>query len=390
MKELLLTFNIGSATLKVAAFAIGPPAPPLFRLHIELATGLVHGRGRVPPELQAFEPHPDLTDVVALVASHAAVPGERVAVAAHRVVHGGHHAGPTWITEELLQELEDLEILCPLHQPPALEIICHLRELWPELPQIAVFDTAFHRHQPAVANTYALPAALRAQGLSAYGFHGISCQHVLRELQQNHPALAGGRVLIAHLGQGASMTAVQQGRSVATSMGFSTLDGLPMGSRCGHLDPGVLLYLLENGWTRSRLTDLLYHQSGLLGLSGQSANMHELLQSRSEGAQFAVEYFCYHAARHAASLACAMGGLDTLVFTGGVGEHQPQIRDRICRHLGWLGVELDASANLVGHNVLSAPESRCRILVVAADEEGEISRQCEGMVAQVPQHLPAA
>lgn len=386
--ELLLTFNMGSTTLKVAAFGRAAPATPVFRLTVEIASGRSWGSGEVPPLLQAFEPHQDVSDIVALVVSHAAGPGQVVAVLAHRVVHGGRFTGPEWITDELLQELEDLEALCPLHQPPALEIVWHLRALWPEIPQIAVFDTAFHRHQPALASTYALPASLRAQGVMAHGFHGISCQHVMRELRARQPALAGGRVLIAHLGQGASMTAVLQGKSVATSMGFSTLDGLPMGTRSGQLDPGILLYLLDLGWNKSRLTDLLYHQSGLLGLSGISADMRELLESRSEAARFAVDYFCYRAARMVSSLACAMEGLDTIVFTGGVGEHQPLVREKICQRLAWLGVELDPAANLAGQGAISRPASCCRIRVLPCDEESEISHQCAGLLVHEPQAGP--
>lgn len=383
--ELLLTFNMGSTTLRVAAFALKAPAVPLFRLAVEVASGQVQGSGNVPPLLQAFEPHLDLTDIVALVASHAAGAGQVVAMVAHRVVHGGRFTGPQWLTDEVLQELEDLEPLCPLHQPPALEIAWHLRALWPELPQAAVFDTSFHLQQPALATTYALPGPLRAQGVVAHGFHGISCQHVMRQLQAHQPFLAGGRVLVAHLGHSASMTAVHQGRSVATSMGFSTLDGLPMGTRPGHLDPGIVLYLLDQGWNKSRLTDLLYHQSGLLGLSGLSADMRELLASRSDAARFAVDYFCYRAARTAASLACAMEGIDSLVFTGGMGEAQPEVRDRICQRLGWLGVELDGDANQAGHGTLSSAASRVKVLVVPCDEEAEISRECSDLAVQHPE-----
>lgn len=383
--ELLLAFNMGSTTLKVAAFDMATPTVPIFRLAVEVATGSTSASGKVPPLLQSFEPHQDVTDIVTLITSHAAQAGQVVALLAHRIVHGGRFAGPQWITDEVLQELEDLETLCPLHQPPALEIIWHLRALWPELPQAAVFDTAFHQHQSPLATSYALPGPLRAQGIVSHGFHGISCQHAMRELQAHQPFLAGGRVLIAHLGQGASMTAVQQGRSVATSMGFSTLDGLPMGTRAGQIDPGIILYLLDQGWNKSRLTDLLYHQSGLLGLSGLSADMRELVASPSESARFAVDFFCYRAARMAASLACAMEGLDTLVFTGGVGEHQPIVREKICQRLGWLGVELDLDANLVGRGAISQSRSRCRVLVVPCDEEVEISRQCADLAVQHPQ-----
>lgn len=376
MKDLLLTFNMGSATLKVATFALAASGSARFRLTVELATGFTHGSGQVPDRLRAFEPNQDITELVALITSHAAGPDERVAAIAHRIMHGGHHRQPQVIDDKLLQELQDLEVLCPLHQPPALEAVCHLRELWPALPQLAVFDTSFHRHQPALATAYALPAALRVQGITAYGFYGISCQHVLRELRTHRSSLAGAKVLIAHLGQGASLTAVRNGVSVASSMGFSTLEGLPMGRRCGQVDPGILLYLMELGWSKSRLTDLLYHQSGLLGLSGLSDDLRVLLASNSEGALFAVDYFCDRAARLAASLSCAMEGLDVIVFTGGVGEHQATVREQICRRLGWMGVELDREANLKGLGMLSTPASRCRVLALPCDEEGEMSWQC--------------
>jgi acetate kinase len=383
--SLLLAFNMGSSSLKVAAFELGGAPAPVFRLAVDLASGHVAGSGAVPAELAAgFEPHLDVTDVVTLVVSHAAAPGQQVAMLAHRIVHGGRFPGPQWLTDEVLQELEDLEPLCPLHQPPALEIIWHLRALWPDLPQAGLFDTSFHLSQPALASTYALPAPLRAQGVVAHGFHGLSCQHVLRVLQAEQPLLAASRVLVAHLGQAASMSAIHHGRSVATSMGFSTLDGLPMGTRAGTLDPGIILYLLDQGWNKSRLTDLLYHQSGLLGLSGLSADMRELMASGGDAARFAVDYFCYRAARMAASLACAMEGLDTLVFTGGVGEHQPLVREKICQRLGWMGVELDAEANREGVGLLGRPGSRCRILVLPCDEEVEIARQCATDLAVVP------
>lgn len=377
MTNLLLTFNVGSSTFKVAAFSLNEPAKPLFRLNIELTTGFVHSSGLLPEALRNISSDYGIEDLATLITNHAAGEGQRVAVLAHRIVHGGRrYQGAQWINTEVLHELEKLEPLCPLHQPPALGVVNHLRLLWPDLPQLVVFDTAFHRRQPSLASSYALPEALRQQGIAAYGFHGISCQHVLRVLREQHSELAGGRVLIAHLGQGASLTAVHHGDSVACSMGFSTLDGLPMGTRCGELDAGVLLYLLEQGWTKSRLTDLLYHQSGLLGLSGISADMRDLLASKSPAARFAVDYFCYRAARVAASLTCAMEGLDTLVFTGGIGEQRPLIREKICRHLHWMGVEIDVAANLIGDTVISDAASSCRILVVAADEEREMSLQC--------------
>lgn len=377
MEEVLIVFNVGSSTLKVQAARLADPAHPLFRLGIELATGITQVREGLPASFPVFTPAHTLEDMAMLVVSHAMESGLQVAGVLHRVVHGGRrHREAQWVSDELLQELQRLEMLCPLHQAPALELIHHLRSLWPALPQMAVFDTAFHRRQPALATTYALPAALRLQGIAAYGFHGISCQHVLRQLRTQHAGLADARVLVAHLGQGASLSAVHHGESVACSMGFSTLDGLPMGTRCGELDAGVLLYLMEMGWSKSRLTDLLYHQSGLLGLSGSSADMRQLLAGKTETERFAVDYFCYRAARLAASLACAMEGLDVLVFTGGIGEHQPAIRDKICQRLRWMGVAIDSDANLVGHGMVSLAASRCRILVVKSDEEGEMVQQC--------------
>jgi acetate kinase len=384
MKEILLAFNKGSATLKVAAYALGELGAPRFQLTLDMASRQVDARGQVPEELQAFDPDQDITDIVALIACHAAGPDGHLVAMAHRIVHGGHRQAPEWITDALVNDLEDLEVMCPLQQPPALEVLCHLRELWPEIPHLAVFDTAFHRQQPALATTYALPASVRMQGVTAQGYHGISCQHVLRQLRARHPLLVAGRVLVAHLGHSSTMTAVHNGRSVATSMGFSTLDGLPMGTRSGQLDPGVLLYLLEQGWNKSRLTDLLYHQSGLLGLSGTSACLRDLLASDCDSARFAVDYFCYRAARMAASLACAMEGLETIVFTGGIGENLPEIRSNLCRRLAWLGVALDDEANAGGNEVLDRPESRCRLLVVPADEAGEMSLQCEPLLAHLP------
>ena len=202
----------------------------------------------------------------------------------------------------------------------------------------------------------------------------------MRVLGERHAEYADGRVLVAHLGQAASITAVHHGSSVACSMGFSTLEGLPMGTRCGELDAGVLLYLMEKGWSKSRLTDLLYYQSGLLGLSGLSADMRELLASKAEAARFAVDYFCYRAARTAASLACAMEGVETLVFTGGIGEHQPLIREKICQRLRWMGVDIDSVANRNDQEVISTPASSCRIIAVPADEEGEMSLQYRNLL----------
>ncbi len=383
MDDLLLALNVGSSSLKAAVYRLCDGAHPVFRYSVELGSGTCQTSGEVPAALRESPPGELLEDIVARLVSQAALPGQRVLAIVHRVVHGGHQRHPQRVTDKLLQELEKLESLCPLHQPLALELVHYLHQLWPELVQLLVFDTAFHQTQPDMARTYALPAPLRQQTMLAGGFHGISCQHVLRQLRREHPALAGARVLVAHLGQGASITAIHHGESVACSMGFSTLDGLPMGTRCGELDPGVLLWLLEQGWSKSRLTDLLYHQSGLLGLSGESADMRVLLASHSEAAAFAVDYFCYRAARMMASLACALQGVDAIVFTGGIGERQPRIREKICRQLEWMGVQVDSAANLVGHGAISSAASRCRLLVMAADEEREMCLQVQPLLHSV-------
>lgn len=375
MDELLLMLNVGSSSLKAAVCRRQAPAQALFRYHMELATGLCRHSGELPPALHGAAVPGGVEEVAAQLVSRAALPGQRLGAVVHRVVHGGGRHQAQIVTPDLLQALESLESLCPLHQPPALELVRHVQQLWPALPQIAVFDTAFHQSQPVMARTRALPAALREQAMMAGGFHGISCQHVLRQLQERAPALASARLLVVHLGQSASISAIHKGASVACSMGFSPLDGLPMATGCGELEPGVLLWLLEQGWSKSRLRDLLCHQSGLLGLSGESADMRVLLDSTSAEAAFAVDYFCYRAARMAASLACALQGVDAIVFTGGIGEHQPRIREKICRQLAWMGVVLDSAANQAGREVISSRASRCRLRVLATDEEQEMCWQ---------------
>jgi acetate kinase len=296
----------------------------------------------------------------------------------HRVVHGGaKHAVPIRIDERVLVELEGLVPLAPLHQPQGLAAVREVARALPEAIQVACFDTAFHRSQPAVAQSYSLPAALRERSLCRYGFHGLSCEHALRVLRESAPeAIVNGRVIIAHLGAGASLTAVQGGHSIATTMGFTPLDGLPMASRCGGIDPGVLLYLLRNGFDVDSLERLLYRESGLLGLSGTSGDMRALLASEAQdpAARFAIEYFIYRAMREAGSLAAALCGLDCLVFTGGIGEHQPRIRERLAAGLAWLGVQIDPAANERGDTIISSKGSRVLCRLIAADEESVIAK----------------
>ncbi len=294
--------------------------------------------------------------------------------AGHRVVHGGtdFHA-PVRMTEANMAALENLSSLAPLHQPHNLAPARILAELRPELPQVACFDTAFHRTQPAVAQRFAIPREWTQRGVLRYGFHGLSYEAIAERLGEEHPELLQGRVIVAHLGNGASLCAMHGGTSVATSMGFTALDGLPMGQRCGALDPGVVLHFLEQGLSREEVQDMLYHRSGLLGMSGVSHDMRELLGSDDPAAAEAVATYTYRAAREMGSLAVALGGLDALVFTAGVGENAAAVREAIVAHLGWLGFRIDAPANADNQRVVSSADSR-PVLVVPTDEEGMIAR----------------
>lgn len=302
--------------------------------------------------------------------------GRALLAAGHRVVHGGvDHAAPARIDDEVLASLEAAIPLAPLHQPHHLAVIRALTQFRPGLPQVACFDTAFHRSQPRVAQQFALPRRLTEEGVRRYGFHGLSYEHIASVLPQHDPRGAAGRVIVAHLGNGASLCAMQGGRSVATTMSFTPLDGLPMGTRCGSLDPAVLLYLMNRHQLDAKaLEHLLYHESGLLGVSGLSSDMRTLLASDDVHAAEAVELFVYRAGREIGSLAAALGGLDALVFTAGIGEHAAAVRARICEGAAWLGVELDAAANARHGPRISAPASRVSAWALPTDEERIIAR----------------
>ncbi len=289
----------------------------------------------------------------------------------HRVVHGGaQFSAPLRVTVDLLPALEAFVPLAPLHQPHNLAPIRRLLASAPQLPQVACFDTAFHRSNPELAQRFALPRALHDEGVRRYGFHGLSYEHIASVLPKLAPRAAAGRTVVLHLGAGASACALQGGRSVASSMGFSALDGLPMGTRSGALDPGVLLYLMDrHGMDARALEKLLYRESGLLGVSGLSSDMRDLLASDAPGAAIAVELFVYRIAREIGSLAAALGGLDAIVFTAGIGEHAPAIRQRIGEACAWLGVHIDAEANAAGGPRISRARSRCSAWVVPTDEE---------------------
>jgi acetate kinase len=279
------------------------------------------------------------------------------------------------VTPEVIGKLEKLVPLAPLHQPHNLAPIRALAQNRPDVPQVACFDTAFHRTQPEVAQAYALPRAITERGVRRYGFHGLSYEYIAGALPQAAPQVAGGRVVVAHLGNGSSMCALLGGRSVASTMGFTAVDGLVMGTRCGNIDPGVILYLIDELKMDARaVEDMIYKRSGLLGVSGISSDMRTLLASDEPAARFAVELFTYRIGRELGSLAAALGGIDALVFTAGIGEHAPLVRERVCRLAGWLGVELDPAANGADGPRISTAASRVSAWVIPTNEELMIAR----------------
>ena len=299
-----------------------------------------------------------------------------LAAVGHRVVHGGpDFAAPLAVDQAVLEKLEAFVPLAPLHQPHNLAAIRAVQGRFPELLQVACFDTAFHRGHPEMADRFALPDALYQEGVRRYGFHGLSYEYIARTLPEAAPEIAPGRVVVAHLGSGASMCAMHAGRSVDSTMGFTALDGLPMGTRPGAIDPGVLLYLLgAKGWDVPRLEQFLYHETGMRGLSGISNDMRDLEASDDPMAALAVTYFAYRIARELGALSASLEGLDGLVFTAGIGENSPEIRARVCARASWLGVALDEAANAGGAMRISTGESKVAVLVIPTDEEGMIAR----------------
>lgn len=310
--------------------------------------------------------------------------GNRLVAAGHRVVHGGlEFSAPVRVTPAVLDSLARLVPLAPLHQPHNIDAMRAVAARSPALTQVACFDTAFHAAQPALAQAFALPRRLTEAGLRRYGFHGLSYEYIARTLPAIDARAAAGRTIVAHLGNGSSMCALAAGRSVASTMGLTALDGLPMGTRCGAIDPGVLLYLLDHDGMDARgLEKLLYHESGLLGVSGISSDMRTLLASSDPHAAEAVDLFVYRAARELGSLAAALGGLDALVFTAGIGENAPSIRERVCKEAAWLGVELDASANARGGPCISLNGSATAAWVLPTNEELMIALHTQGVLAE--------
>jgi acetate kinase len=300
----------------------------------------------------------------------------------HRVVHGGlEFTAPVRVGTETIKALERFIPLAPLHQPHNLAPIARLLERSPELPQVACFDTSFHRTNPDVAQRFALPAELHDAGVQRYGFHGLSYEYIASELPRLDAKAASGKTVVLHLGNGASICAMEAGRSVATTMAFTPADGLPMGTRCGALDPGVIVYLMDERKMDARAIErLLYRESGLLGVSGISSDMRTLLSSRDPAARVAIDLLVYRIRRELGSLAAALGGLDAIVFTGGIGEHAPAIRERVCHDAAWLGIELAAAANTQGGPRISAPGSRVGGWVVPTNEELMIARHTQRLL----------
>ncbi len=382
----LLILNAGSSSLKFALYEAGKEKDPA-----PLCRGQFAGIGRRPgfaarrtdgtllpgpegPVLAAIASH---ADALALLPEWLAANGEGagLAGAGHRVVHGGtDFSRPVRIDAATLDALDALSPLAPHHQPHNIAAIRALRAQQPALPQVACFDTAFHATLPETARRLGLPLEYEAKGMRRYGFHGLSYEFVADRLR----SLAGrdpGRIIVAHLGNGASLCAIREGRSIATTMGFSTLDGLVMGTRIGSLDPGAILHLMRReGLDLRKLEDLLYNRSGLLGLSGISADMKTLLGSADPRAKAAIGQYCYAVSRHVGSLAAALGGLDGLVFTGGVGENAAPVRAAVCAAAAWLGLDLDDAANRAGGPLISAAGSRVAAWVVPTDEELVIAR----------------
>jgi acetate kinase len=385
MNETVLTINSGSSSLKFAVFRFLPEEKRLFTGDLD-RIGLDGGhfsvredeRGVLADERLDIPDHTQALRVLFdwLLGHEPTVSPDAVG---HRVVHGGaDFYRPHIITPDLIEHLNDLVHLAPDHLPHEIKSILAVRQKYPSVPQVACFDTAFHHSLPRVSSMYALPRSLWHSGIRRYGFHGLSCEYILQELaRQAGREAAAGRVIIAHLGGGASMTAVENGRSMDTTMGLTPLGGLVMGTRSGDLDPGVLLHLLrERSMTLPALDHLLNMQSGVLGVSAISSGMKQLLDLEGDEphAAEAVAIFCYQARKFLGAMTAALGGLDSLVFTGGIGQNAPTIRERICREMDFMGLRLDPRLNERGDPVISASDSLVTVRVIETDEERMIAR----------------
>lgn len=388
MTPQVLTLNAGSSSLKFALYNIG--------VETELASGIADGIGAsctltIKDEsgnglTHPFASHSTYEDILRTLVDLLLKTGKLTELAAvgHRVVHGGvEFTDPVIVNDDVLTRLTTLEPFAPLHQPHNLAGIKAARAAFPDALQVACFDTAFHRNHPFVNDVFALPRRFYEEGVRRYGFHGLSYQYVSEQLAALRPDLHAGRVIICHLGNGASACALSAGQSIASTMGFSALDGLPMGTRCGQLDPGVVLYLMQQkGMTADAVADLLYKQSGLLGLSGISNDMRVLEASDDPHARAAIDYFVFRIRREIAGLAASMGGLDALIFCGGIGENSRLIRQGICENMDWIGITLDHERNASNATILSGLLSPVAVMVIRTNEENVIARAAFELVGR--------
>jgi acetate kinase len=391
--DAVLVLNAGSSSIKFELFEVPQAPPPLPRF-----SGQMEGIGAAPRFTAKDAGGTRLVDRRwedgGAPANHRAalgviidwldgvLAGRRVAAIGHRVVHGGPDlAAPVLVDVAVMERLRELAPLAPLHQPHNLAGIAAAAERFPGVPQVACFDTAFHRAHAWEADTFALPAEFYDRGIRRYGFHGLSYEYIARSLAETDPALAAGRVVVAHLGNGASLCGIHGGRSVDSTMGFTALDGVPMGTRSGQIDPGVLLHLMTaEGMDAAALQALLYGNAGLKGMSGISQDVRDLEASTDPRAARALSYFCWRVRREVGALAAAMGGIDALVFTAGIGENAPAIRAAVCEGLGFLGIALDPALNAAHAREISPPGTATRVLVRPTDEEGMIARHVLGVL----------
>jgi acetate kinase len=381
----VVVLNTGSSSLKFAVYPLKPEAPSLVSGSVDGIGGEAHlkvtcgGKTTHEGSVTAADPHAAMQALAAL--PDGPLSGD-IAAFGHRIVHGGPDLKHAVVVDAAtLQQIEAVSPLAPLHNPPALDVLKGLRKRFPGVPHVACFDTAFHRGHPAVADRFAIPDALYQEGVRRYGFHGLSYQYIAGAMKTQAPAIATGRVVAAHLGSGASMCALVNGHSVDSSMGFTALDGLPMGTRSGSLDAGVILWLQQQkGWTVDHVENFLYHDCGLKGMSGVSNDIRDLLASDAPLAKLTVDYFVYHIARTAGALAVSMGGIDGLVFTAGIGEHSVPIRARVLERLRWLGFDLDPAANEKGTGRITTPASRLAAFVIPTDEERVIARETIALI----------
>lgn len=384
MRDTLLVVNAGSSSLKFHIYDIGGGTAPVFAFG-----GQVSGIGAERPSIKIRDQGgqillerefsagrmADLQGAQQVIAEWLTGQLKRPPVAVgHRIVHGGPDFNDSVVIDgDILHRLDALAPLAPLHQRNNLSPVHVIREHWPQMLQVACFDTAFHRGYDDVTERFALPQSYFDRGIRRYGFHGLSYEYIAQRLQQEMPAVAAGRVIVAHLGSGASACALRNGRSVENTMSFTALDGLPMSTRPGRLDAGVVLWMLEQGMTHGEIQRLLYTESGLKGLSGISGDVRDLLASSAPEASLALRYYAYRVAENIAGLCVAAGGLDTLVFTAGVGENSPPVRASICERLAWLGIELDPQRNAANAGQISSSDSRIRVYVEPTNEEWVIA-----------------